>query len=191
MNKAVAVPYIIAVILGIVVVAVIGFWFYLSAGQIGGTTSKAFCDGKRTQYCLDWTIRGLETGKEPGTWDNYAPGCTNIGVVAPSLNDCRGLTSLKKSTGTNCGSNEECQSGICSDISCRDTELDETKTCTLTCPNSANCELSGTSTSSKPCPPFTCKVVVTQTCTRKSGAPADTTCTSATCVAQTCSYRCA
>ena len=53
MVKAVAVPYVIALILGIIVVAVIGYWFFVVAGGGGGQLSSTTCEAKFLAYCTN------------------------------------------------------------------------------------------------------------------------------------------
>ena len=51
MNKAVAVPYIIA-LLGVAVIGLVGYWFASSGGKFGGQGSKTICDNKFLQWCV-------------------------------------------------------------------------------------------------------------------------------------------
>ncbi|MBI2005167.1 MAG: hypothetical protein HYS80_00185 [Candidatus Aenigmarchaeota archaeon] len=52
MRKAVAVPYIIALILGVAVIGLVGYWFATTGGKFGGQSAKTICDNKFLQYCI-------------------------------------------------------------------------------------------------------------------------------------------
>ncbi len=52
MRKAVAVPYIIALILGVAVIGLVGYWFATTGGKFGGQSAKTVCDNKFLQYCV-------------------------------------------------------------------------------------------------------------------------------------------
>ncbi len=52
--KAVAVPYIVAIILGVVVIGLLGYWFFIQGGKATVTGSAAECDAKVASYCLQW-----------------------------------------------------------------------------------------------------------------------------------------
>ncbi len=60
MAKAVAVPYVIALILGIIVVAVIGYWFFVVAGGGGGQLSQTQCQANYINYCTQWSAVGYQ-----------------------------------------------------------------------------------------------------------------------------------
>ncbi|MBI4010456.1 MAG: hypothetical protein HY361_04715 [Candidatus Aenigmarchaeota archaeon] len=64
------VPHIIAIVLGIVVIALIGYWFFSSGGQFSGTAAETTCRGKLFQYCASWTICNYGDCK-PGDADFY------------------------------------------------------------------------------------------------------------------------
>ena len=51
----VPISYIIAIILGIIVVALLGYWFYTTGGKFSGTASETACRGKLLQYCTLWS----------------------------------------------------------------------------------------------------------------------------------------
>jgi hypothetical protein len=61
MSKGIAVPYVIALILGIIVVGVIGYWFFVLGGQGGGAGVSAACNAKLVSYCTQWSLNGYTT----------------------------------------------------------------------------------------------------------------------------------
>lgn len=60
MTKAVAVPYVIALILGIIVVAVIGYWFFVVAGGGGGQLSLTQCQARFIAFCTQYSAAGYQ-----------------------------------------------------------------------------------------------------------------------------------
>ena len=50
--RAVAVPYVIALLLGVAVIGLVGYWFATSGGKFGGQSAKTICDNKFLQYCV-------------------------------------------------------------------------------------------------------------------------------------------
>ncbi len=68
--KAVAVPYIIAILLGVAVIGVVGFWFVSSGGKLSSQSSGLECDTQRLIFC------------ENGQWDDKCgdkmPDCSQI-----------------------------------------------------------------------------------------------------------------
>lgn len=76
--KGITIPYIIAIILGIAVIALIGYWFFFS-GKIFGGTIQPGCDEIKQRYCQeyrssDFSVKPVitkwktdECGNEPAT----------------------------------------------------------------------------------------------------------------------------
>ncbi len=52
MKKAVAVPYIIALILGVSVIGLVGYWFASSGGKFAGQSAITICENKFLQFCI-------------------------------------------------------------------------------------------------------------------------------------------
>jgi len=79
---AIPVPYIIALILGIVVVGLLAYWFFILGGKIPGQASEAECRIKENQYCTAWSATGYAT--KPGDLD-FSEACptTSADVYAP------------------------------------------------------------------------------------------------------------
>jgi len=98
MNKGVAIPYIIAVLLGIAVVAIIGYWFFFLGGSLGGEVSSADCQRKLVTFCSVWQLSGYSGTGPSGGWTTYAKGCSEIGIPSggnvdsPTCNNVLGRT---------------------------------------------------------------------------------------------------
>ncbi len=92
MGKGVAVPYIVGIVLAIIVIGVLGYLFFSSAGKTTNTVSGAECTAKKLQYCssqsqADLTelnkvcgINGFQTGTSCYDF------CSRIPGWAPSAN---------------------------------------------------------------------------------------------------------
>ena len=50
-SKAVAVPYIIALVLGIGVLGLVGYWLFTSGGKFGGEALSAQCNSQKLIFC--------------------------------------------------------------------------------------------------------------------------------------------
>ena len=83
-TKGIAVPYIIALILGIAVISLIGYWFFVLGGELPKNAKKTECTAFRTQWCADEML-GREHQKY---WEEFAPGCEDIGIIEPSAEEC-------------------------------------------------------------------------------------------------------
>jgi len=107
MKKGIAIPYIIALILGIAVVALIGYWFFVLGGRIPGQATLTSCQSKEVAWCGEWARTGLfpvdggtiEDELEDDDWDDeegggYAPGCEALGVLMPTSARCTTVLGL-------------------------------------------------------------------------------------------------
>ena len=65
--KAVAIPYVIALILGVVVVALIGYWFVSQGGKTIGAGKQAECDS----LCSIW--RNSAFNAKPSNIEKVCP----------------------------------------------------------------------------------------------------------------------
>lgn len=79
--RAVAIPYVIALILGVVVVSLIGYWFVAQGGKTVGAGTKAECDAKIQIYCQKWKNEFL-FGDRPPAEDSS---CTMPSTIIPCL----------------------------------------------------------------------------------------------------------
>ncbi len=105
MKKGVAIPYIIALILGIVVVGVIGYWFFILSGGGGGKATEAECNVKASNWCRTWANSAWTSvpKKFDGTdytWDEFAPGCSDIRITEPQRPYCEQLLGFTTTTTT-------------------------------------------------------------------------------------------
>lgn len=86
MRKAVAVPYVIALILGVAVIALLGIWFVITGGRFSGQSSDTYCQGQQVEYCTKWVSSSTEP-RNPDTWPGQ---CENTKYKRPvSITVCR------------------------------------------------------------------------------------------------------
>lgn len=86
MKKGVAVPYIIAIVLGIAVLALLGYWFYITSGSL----TKEQCRTDYIGWCTHWKNDGW-TGTVPtlGTWATYRTNCKQYTEFLGTDVDCK------------------------------------------------------------------------------------------------------
>lgn len=85
MRKGVAVPYIIAILLGVAVIGLVGYWLFGSAGKIGPEEKRADCNIKLSNYCNE----GVRVGSIAGlSWDST---CNNV-LSIPAASAATGTT---------------------------------------------------------------------------------------------------
>lgn len=148
---AIPVPYIIALILGIVVVGILGYGFFVLGWKIPGIATTWSCNADKFRYCNEWAQTNYVAS--PGDWDSYAPGCSDIGVGAPTPSDCRALMGGFKVSGAVCSEDRECKSGICEDCipdACDSGDTDKGVDC-LGSICTRTCERADTTTYTKTC----------------------------------------
>ena len=82
MMKGIAVPYIIALILGIAVVALLGYWFFILGGTFSGKASLTDCQTKLRTFCFEYSATGYTPTQtftdvcgSRGVANTYAPEC--------------------------------------------------------------------------------------------------------------------
>lgn len=117
--KAVAVPYVIALILGIIVVAVIGYWFFVVAGGGGGQLSQTQCEARFIAFCTQYSAANYQ----PSGQTFKDAGCTSyIGsdalIGSGGASNCQAVLQQLLPTGSACTSNSQCKSGTCSSGKC-------------------------------------------------------------------------
>lgn len=93
MRKAVAIPYVIALILGVVVVGILGYWFVAQGGKTVGVGTTAECDS----LCVLWRNSGFNV--KPAGIDKCPNNLRDSGVCAYKL----GCTFI---TGSKCNDDE-------------------------------------------------------------------------------------
>ncbi|TAL47569.1 hypothetical protein EPN87_02635 [archaeon] len=124
--KGIAVPYIIALILGIVIIGLLGYWFFVLGGQVGGTGTMQTCSAKQAAWCQQWSVTGF-SGNCPATqfctsindantkWQSFAPGCDKSAPTQPFCQASFGSTSSSASgrTTVDCIVNDQPNDGVC------------------------------------------------------------------------------
>jgi hypothetical protein len=70
------IPYIIALILGIAVVAIVLYWLLTQSGAFGGVMLEYSCKAKREDYCAEFKLRGAAPGGK--TFAEFAQECKNF-----------------------------------------------------------------------------------------------------------------
>lgn len=58
MKKGVAIPYIIAIILGVAVIGLVGYWLFFSGGQLGKGVATQQCRADFREACTEWANTG-------------------------------------------------------------------------------------------------------------------------------------
>ena len=82
---SIPIPYIIALLLGIAVVAILGYWFFVLSGLWGGEATLQTCRTNAHTYCAGWQTVAYATdtyGVPTVGWfsDNY-PACDSYNAV--------------------------------------------------------------------------------------------------------------
>lgn len=77
---AVPIPYIIALVLAIAVIAIVAYWLFFSGGQFDVMIREKGCDAKLMAYCGEYRVSGgsMEDFSGPcgaGSTEYYAPEC--------------------------------------------------------------------------------------------------------------------
>lgn len=81
--------YIVGLILGIAVIAVIGYWFFFLSGKGRLQTDIGFCKAKYIEYCLEWSRNNWDPEDRPkGGWNSYAQECQTFGF-SDNDRDCK------------------------------------------------------------------------------------------------------
>ena len=68
------ISYIVALLLGIAVVAILLYWFFVLGGTVGGQVSAAQCRTMASTWCSGWQLRGYDFTCNPATCQNAVPG---------------------------------------------------------------------------------------------------------------------
>ncbi len=111
MRKAdVPVPYIIAIIIGIAVIALLGYWFFMTGGGFLTEVSEQGCRTLKSRFCSAWAVYAYQMVNDKGEpvavnaaggipkigeWDLYGDGkgrgCRdNFNTFVDSKDDCTG-----------------------------------------------------------------------------------------------------
>ena len=90
MRKGVAVPYVIALILGVAVIALLGIWFVTTGGKFSTESASTLCRSKALEFCT----RFLGSDHTVANWDTVRGSLTcdlgKIGIKHATENrpDC-------------------------------------------------------------------------------------------------------
>ncbi len=57
-RKGIAIPYIIALILGIIVIALLGYWFFVLGFRFVGEMTLTDCQGSLQRFCQEYSASG-------------------------------------------------------------------------------------------------------------------------------------
>ncbi len=75
MKKGVAIPYIIALIIGVIVVAVLAYWLISTGGKGNKFGDDALCTSRKTEYCTtqnsDTLSKVTESCSSVPIWCDY------------------------------------------------------------------------------------------------------------------------
>ena len=86
MRKAVAVPYVIALVLGVAVIALLGFWFVTTGGKFSEQATKTQCESKLVVYCTSY----IEGKADTKLWDYSCNSFYGLSLQqAPTSEICR------------------------------------------------------------------------------------------------------
>lgn len=121
MAKGVAIPYIIALILGIVVVGILAYWYFGLAGKGGGTVATIECDAQKLSYCQEWQSLGFIGSPIFAKYDENS--CGSLGKDEPEKKaNCKTILQISLScSGANTAS--------CTDVSSCCDGKDKPKSC--------------------------------------------------------------
>jgi len=89
MRKAVAIPYVIALILGVIVIGILGYWFFTQGGKTIGAGVRVECQGKLFSYCVSWQAAGIDNPPDVGKFD--WTNCEDVKTIAKDVEYCKKL----------------------------------------------------------------------------------------------------
>lgn len=115
MRKAVAIPYVIALILGVGIIALVGFWFASSGGKFSGQSSSTYCENKALEYCtkdLVGVTQDVPSECLPNPSKERCQQLVGASGGGPDLTACDEVDE-NCCVGNICGGGLTCQSGRC------------------------------------------------------------------------------
>jgi len=83
-------PYIVALVLGVIVIALVAYWLFFSGGSFGNMIQENACKAKKMLYCNDWKAKfpampdghefsaSCDTVNTNGKENYYAPDCCSF-----------------------------------------------------------------------------------------------------------------
>lgn len=93
MKGEIPISYIVAIVLAIAVLALLGYWFYMSGGKFSGSVNRQDCLNLKLRYCTEWGTKGF-TGTPD--WNNYPSATDQKGKA------CRDMFQIKVDSSTDC-----------------------------------------------------------------------------------------
>jgi hypothetical protein len=106
---ALPVPYIVAIIIAVIVIAVLVYWFFVLSGKGNTQALDAFCRAREFTYCTQWATNGFDTTKMPNgqNFNTYANECKTLdwpgqvnGLTCRTLLGQQTQTPTSSATGT-------------------------------------------------------------------------------------------
>lgn len=79
MKKAVAIPYVIALIFGVIVIAVLAYWLVNQSSKTTTVGSTAECQARQSTYCQQW--KALKFGSDRKPFMSFPTDCTDPSSV--------------------------------------------------------------------------------------------------------------
>jgi len=64
MKGALPVPYIVALIIALIVIAILAYWFFVLSGRSGTEADIKLCEAKAVTYCAAWAATRYGTNDE-------------------------------------------------------------------------------------------------------------------------------
>jgi hypothetical protein len=102
---ALPVPYIVALIIAIIVIAVLIYWFFIISGKPWEEFRKDQCTARAVAYCTTWAPTGYAYDEDGspmlvGKWEEDklgGEGCAKDGIITTVSKDyCQTLLAAKK-----------------------------------------------------------------------------------------------
>ena len=89
--KAVAVPYVIALVLGVIAIGLLGYFFVAQGGKTTKAGFSAECQAKLFSYCIQWQTKDKQCELK-----NRPPADILEGCMDPPLSDkCQAINLCK------------------------------------------------------------------------------------------------
>lgn len=84
---SIPIPYIIAIIFGIVVIAILAYWFFTTTGGVGGATQEVECETALFEFCMSW----IRNGEDNKPFDHkVVEDCGPLDIGVPTFDQCVG-----------------------------------------------------------------------------------------------------
>jgi len=88
LKGALPVPYIVALIIAILVIAVLVYWFFVASNQGTNTATAVLCKGNLISYCTQWATCNYQDCQPKDNTGNAA----DFYVLHPECNPFKGKT---------------------------------------------------------------------------------------------------